>query len=76
MVQVVVLRQLTETGNDKNRDPQLPDFDEFGAIKQNADLMALLYKPGSGMTKMRAASRMRCRSSVDCNREMVPLGTL
>jgi replicative DNA helicase len=48
-VPVVVLSQLNrELEKDKNRKPRLSDLRESGAIEQDADLVALLYKPGSG----------------------------
>src|SRR5437773_6826607 len=48
-VPVVVLSQLNrELERDKNRKPRLADLRESGAIEQDADLVALLYKPSSG----------------------------
>src|SRR5437660_5832632 len=48
-VPVVVLSQLNrELERDKNRKPRLADLRESGAIEQDADLVALLYKPVSG----------------------------
>jgi len=48
-VPVVVLSQLNrELEKDKNRKPRLSDLRESGAIEQDADLVALLYKPGGG----------------------------
>jgi len=48
-VPVVVLSQLNrELEKDKNRKPRLSDLRESGAIEQDADLVALLYKPSSG----------------------------
>ena len=45
-VPVVVLSQLNrELEKDKNRKPRLSDLRESGAIEQDADLVALLYKP-------------------------------
>src|SRR5438876_9879114 len=45
-VPVVVLSQLNrELERDKNRKPRLADLRESGAIEQDADLVALLYKP-------------------------------
>jgi replicative DNA helicase len=49
VVPVVVLSQLNrELEKDKNRKPRLSDLRESGAIEQDADLVALLYKPGGG----------------------------
>ncbi len=46
---MVVLSQLNrELEKDKNRKPRLSDLRESGAIEQDADLVALLYKPSSG----------------------------
>jgi len=48
-VPVVVLSQLNrEVEKEKNRKPRLSDLRESGAIEQDADLVGLLYKPGSG----------------------------
>src|SRR5438105_16019 len=48
-VPVIVLAQLNrELEKDKNRKPRLSDLRESGAIEQDADLVALLYKPSSG----------------------------
>jgi len=47
-VPVMVLSQLNrELEKDKNRKPRLSDLRESGAIEQDADLVALLYKPNS-----------------------------
>ena len=48
-VPVIVLSQLNrELEKDKNRKPRLSDLRESGSIEQDADLVALLYKPASG----------------------------
>src|SRR5437867_733805 len=48
-VPVMVLSQLNrELEKDKNRKPRLSDLRESGAIEQDADLVALLYKPTGG----------------------------
>ena len=48
-VPVIVLAQLNrELEKDKSRKPRLSDLRESGAIEQDADLVALLYKPSSG----------------------------
>ena len=45
----MVLSQLNrELEKDKNRKPRLSDLRESGAIEQDADLVALLYKPVNG----------------------------
>lgn len=45
-VPVIVLSQLNrEMEKDKNRKPRLSDLRESGSIEQDADLVALLYKP-------------------------------
>ncbi len=45
-VPMIVLSQLNrELEKDKNRKPRLSDLRESGAIEQDADLVALLYKP-------------------------------
>jgi replicative DNA helicase len=48
-VPVIVLSQLNrELEKDKSRKPRLSDLRESGAIEQDADLVALLYKPDEG----------------------------
>src|SRR5437879_837401 len=48
-VPLIVLSQLNrELEKGKNRKPRLSDLRESGAIEQDADLVALLYKPRSG----------------------------
>ncbi|MDB6054719.1 MAG: dnaC [Verrucomicrobiales bacterium] len=47
-VPVIVLSQLNrELEKDKSRKPRLSDLRESGSIEQDADLVALLYKPGA-----------------------------
>ncbi len=46
---MIVLSQLNrELEKDKNRKPRLSDLRESGAIEQDAELVALLYKPPGG----------------------------
>src|ERR1051325_3964410 len=48
-VPVVVFSQLNrELERDNNREPGLSDLRESGSIEQDADLVALLYKPNGG----------------------------
>jgi replicative DNA helicase len=47
-VPVIVLSQLNrEIEKEKNRKPRLSDLRESGSIEQDADLVGLLYKPGT-----------------------------
>jgi replicative DNA helicase len=56
-VPVIVLSQLNrELERDKNRKPRLSDLRESGSIEQDADLVALLYKPSSGEDEESAAA--------------------
>src|SRR6059058_2938906 len=60
-VPVVVLSQLNrELEKDKNRKPRLSDLRESGAIEQDADLVALLYKPSSGEHDESGVERTQC----------------
>ena len=48
-VPIIVLAQLNrEIEKDKSRKPRLSDLRESGSIEQDADLVALLYKPDAG----------------------------
>ncbi|PYJ04861.1 MAG: replicative DNA helicase, partial [Verrucomicrobia bacterium] len=48
-VPILVLSQLNrELEKDKNRKPRLSDLRESGSIEQDADVVALLYKPSNG----------------------------
>ncbi|MBA4147689.1 MAG: replicative DNA helicase [Verrucomicrobia bacterium] len=47
-IPIIVLAQLNrEMEKDKNRKPRMSDLRESGAIEQDADLIGMLYKPGS-----------------------------
>ncbi|HMO64095.1 MAG TPA: replicative DNA helicase, partial [Verrucomicrobiota bacterium] len=48
-IPIIILSQLNrELDKDKSRKPKLSDLREYGAIEQDADVVALLYKPPEG----------------------------
>jgi replicative DNA helicase len=67
-VPVIVLSQLNrELERDKNRKPRLSDLRESGSIEQDADLVGLLYKAGSGDEEEGGGGEAEAQDAVGVN---------